>query len=425
MTQRVASSRASFRWAALLAALLATLAAAPAAASRRAAEYNDKGVAYYEEGRWQEAVEAFSHAYDLVPDNNQVRRNLCNALQARAGSLAADGDFESGVEELLWAIVVDPENAQPLVQLGSYHLRLDEVNDAIFRLEDALDLEPDNLLARELLGDAYYQSNDLASAIAQWRIVYERDPGRAGLQAKLRKAGREARVESSFQQHESRHFTLSFSPGASRAMMNQILRILEEAYWEIGRETGDIYPPGPIQVIAYKAEDFKEATLLGEHVGAVYDGKVRVPVEDERGRSIEESELRRRLWHEYVHVVLRHKAGDNIPWWANEGLAQTLSEPLGPDEQRRFLRALDQGNLASLGALEANQLEQLDEDQLYTAYLQSHATVRMLWERYGTRGVMGFLDYLAVGSDPEEALRGAYNMNYAKLYDLTADYYQE
>jgi hypothetical protein len=38
---------------------------------------------------------------------------------------------------------------------------------------------------------------------------------------------------------------------------------------------------------------------------------------------------------------------------------------------------------------------------------------------------MGFLDYLAVGSDPEEALRGAYNMNYAKLYDLTADYYQE
>jgi len=384
-------------------------------ASGAASEYNARGVEYYNAGRWIEAIHWFEQAYDLAPGNNTLRRNLCNAYQAQADELAKQADFAAAAKYLENAISVDPENHSPLMQLGSYYLRLDMVADAIFRLEEAIELVPEDLDAHELLGDAYYKDNDLPSALAHWEWVLQTAPGRQTLLAKLEKARREESIEQSFQRTDSRHFSLSFPPGTSRRSLSTVLNILERAYMQVGNRFDGTYPPTPIQVIVHNAKGFADVTQMGEHVGALYDGKIRIPLLDLQGNMLAEDELERRLFHEYTHVVVRHLAANNVSWWLNEGLAETFSREFGDTQLHVLLPASEQGALFSLASLHASQLERLDYDNLRLAYAQSHASVNYLWTRYGRQKLRAMMSSLAEGIEPQTALEMHYRLTYEQL----------
>ncbi|MBX7258542.1 MAG: tetratricopeptide repeat protein [Candidatus Hydrogenedentes bacterium] len=406
---------AFWRYARGAVALLVALGAMGAASATTAAEFNALGVDAYNAKQWDQAAKQFEQAYKLAPDNATVKRNLCNTYQAQANECAKNSDFASGVERLLLAVSADPENPSALAQLGAYYLRLDMVNDAVFRLEDSVELDPDNLDVQELLGDAYYRANDLAAALAQWELVRERDPNRRSLIDKLNKAYREEGVEGAYRKTRSAHFEISYAPNTSGGDLGKVLQTLERAYRDIGRKFGNVYPPTPIQVVAYTAKDFSLSTQLDEHIGAVYDGKIRVPIRDEAGAPIPEAELWRRLFHEYTHVVVRYWGGDSVPWWLNEGLAETFSNRLSSAETNLLREASAANLLIPLSSLEEGQLKRLDADTLQIAYMQSHATVEYLWGRYGIRGIGPMLDSLTQGTPPEEALIGSYRLNYDRL----------
>jgi len=398
--------------------ILACLVAGGTAFAQSAAEYNSSGVDFYKAQQWNQALDAFHHAYELAPDNETIRRNLCNTYQAAAHDLAKSGDAQdisSGADLLTEAISIDPKNASPLIQLGSYYLRLDLDNDAVFRLEEALELDPDNITAMDLLGDAYYKNNDLASALAMWNYVAKKDPKRPGLKSKLLKATREADVEDNYKKTESRHFTVSFAPGTRHYEISGVLRILETAYLEIGRKLGGVYPSQPVQVIVYTANDFSHATAAGDHVGALYDGKIRVPIDDKQGNQLSKSELRRRLYHEYTHVVVRYIGGDKIPWWLNEGLAETLSRHLDESMIKKLNEAYDEHTIFALQDLEKSQLGRLNPDQLALAYRQAHATVDYLIRRFGQRKFVVLLQTIASGVPTEDALKQVYRRRYAEI----------
>jgi len=203
-----------------------------------------------------------------------------------------------------------------------------------------------------------------------------------------------------------------------------VLDILEDAYRNIGRKMGNVYPPPPIQVIVYDADQFAEATQLASHVGAVYDGKIRVPLKGEDGAFLSDEELRRRLYHEYVHVVIRHVAGDNVPWWLNEGLAETFSSDVSQKHAARLQHLYDQGQDFKLAELDASQLRKRDADSLRLAYLQSHATVDLLWRRFGRGRLSGMLSDLKEGMAPEQALRRNYRRSYTMLENEVANSYR-
>lgn len=390
------------------------VAVSPAFAESSAAEYNAQGVQAYNAKDWESAIHSFESAYRMERANPTVRRNLCNALQAQANEYARAEDFDTATKLLAQAITVDPENASPLIQLGSYYLHVDMNADAAARLAEAVELDPANLDAQELLGDAYYKQNNVADAVAQWEYVRETDPGRRGLDAKLEKAQREASVENSFSKSASSHFEYLHKPNINGVDLNKVLRILERAYREIGVKTG-MYPPAPIQVSVYDAEDFERATLLGDHVGAVYDGKIRVPIRDKAGNVLAEDELTRRLYHEYTHVVVRTWAGNKVPWWYNEGLAETFSNDLSAADSALLREANAQGLLFPLADLEQAQLKKLDPDALNLAYRQAHATVDFLWKKYGARGMSAMLESLRAGASAEESLIESHRLNYDLL----------
>ncbi|MBI2422839.1 MAG: tetratricopeptide repeat protein [Candidatus Hydrogenedentes bacterium] len=385
---------------------------------------NEMGISAYEAGRFEEAIAYFEKAYEQAPDNDTLRHNLCNALQAQAKSLADTKDLQPSVKYLETAISVDPENVSPLIQLGSYYLHMNLVRDAIFRLEEAIELKPGELNAHELLGEAYYRDNDIASARAQWDYVLEVEPKRPGLRERYDKAFREQQVEAEFKQNASRHFNISYPDDVNHTQRSQILYMLERAYDQLGRKLGGIYPPSPIQVILYSDDQFKEATLLDAHIGAVFDGKIRAPLTDAAGNWLPEEEVRRRLTHEYVHVIVRHAAGASVPWWLNEGLAETLSNEMSAEEQQILSRTYAQNAAFNLSALEGSQLKKLTPEALRLAYIQAHATVNMLWTKYGHVRMAPFLQALSFGESGEGALKQSYRKSYAVLEQELAHIYQ-
>ncbi len=396
----------------LLASLLLCTAVANA---QSAAQFNATGVEHYSAGRWREAIAHFERAYERAPDNETVRRNLCNAHQGRANAFAREADFKAAAEHLEIAISVDPRNHSPLMQLGSYYLRLDMVPDAIFRLEEALELAMDDLRVHELLGEAYYRDNDLAAARTQWEWVLEQDPTREGLRERIEKASREENVEGVFRGTKSRHFKLKFPPGTPNASLQRVRYHLERAYLDIGQKFGREFPPNPVWVIIYNAKGFTDVTQLGEHVGALFDGKIRIPLVDSAGNVLEDDELKRRLYHEYTHVIVRYIAAQNVPWWLNEGLAETFSRDFGPNQKASLADAQQQGALFPLAELEGSQLRRLNPQTLKLAYQQSHATVHFLWARFGQRRLRDMMSSLAEGLAGEEALRANYRLTYDRL----------
>lgn len=392
------------------------LAAFGAQAQNSAYDLNAQGAQYYADGAFDAAIQSFERAYDLEPENTVIRRNLCNAHQAAANALAKEADFAAAAKHLELAIGVDPENHAPLVQLGSYYLRLDFVPEAIARLEEAIELSPRDLDAHELLGDAYYMDNDLASARKQWEWVLEMAPQRAGLSQKIAKASREQSVEADFRPSSSRHFQFTYTPEIQGRSLRRVLNVLERAYVDIGREFGGVYPPTPIQVIVYSAKEFSAATQAGQHVGALYDGKIRLPIQGKDGAPLEDEELRKRLYHEFTHVVVRFLGGSNVPWWLNEGLAETLSRGDLETAELDLLRTMaSAGKLFSLSMLDANQMEKLSPELLGAAYAQSHATVHYLRSRFGHQRITNTMSDLVQHIEPEEAIQRNYNRDYTTL----------
>lgn len=402
--------RAYSGWISAVAILI--LAAAPAFA-RSAAQFNDLGIAAYNEKRFSEAVAYFESAYELASDNEVIKHNLCNAHQEVASVLEKEGKNQEAIRHLILAIGIHPENPSPLVQIGSYYLKLNQVSDAIFRLEEAIELKPGLVEAHFMLGEAYYQDNDLPSARVQWDFVLEMRPDWPGLREKYDKLFREELVEQNFNSSGTRHFQLSYPGDLPQSTRFKILSILEKAYAEIGRKLGGVYPPETVKVVLYSAEQFAEATQLDSHVGALFDGKIRVPVTDEQGRPLDGEDLARRLNHEYVHVALRQLVGANVPWWLNEGLAETLSRDMDAVRTQLLQAAYAQGITFPLRDLEGSQLHRLQPDALALAYSQAHATVNLLWTKYGQRRIVPMLRNLKEGMKAEEAL----SQNFRKTYE--------
>jgi len=400
-----------------LACILIGSAVAAPAVNAKVGELNTKGVDHYHAKRWDAAIAAFREAYRLAPDHAAISANLSNALQAKANVLYEASDVASAVAHLEEALRVTPDASRLHLHLGACYLRLDRVADAIRHIETAVEREPGVPEAHDLLGQAYYRDGDAASALAQWEWVIEVKPDRPGLAERIEKARREADVEATYNRRDSRHFQVSYAPDTSYADMRRALTILERAYTEVGRRFGGVYPPGPIQVRVYTADDFSRVTLLGEHVGAVYDGAIRLPLSDKTGQVLDEAELKRRLYHEYTHVVVRHIVGDDVPWWLNEGLAETVSTELMPRDVERLEQAYRSDAAFSIAELQEHQLLRLPPESLQIAYLQAHAAVRHLHARYGQTRLNQLLTALANGTAHDAALRQAYRRTYAQLDD--------
>jgi Flp pilus assembly protein TadD len=399
----------------LFMALLASASAAVAQQAPPAKGFNELGVMAFGEKRYELALENFGKALELEANNPSIKRNLCAVHQAMANDLAVAGKLPEALARVNLGLDVDPENVSALAQAGAYRLKQGDLTAATTQLEQAVALDGSSKEARFLLGEAYYQQNKLTEARAQWDEVLKLDPAWPGLQEKMDKLSREDSVEADFTAYDAGHFQLRYAEALSEATRDGVFRVLEEAYKSVGEKLGGAFPAEPVQVVLYDGEQFTEATQSAAHVGALFDGKIRAPITGKNKRFLTPQVLSTRLTHEYVHVVLAQIGGGRVPWWLNEGLAETFSRQMDQSRQRLLRKAYAAEPTPTLADLEARQLDQLEPEELAMAYAQAHAATQVLWNEGGTKKMADAIRRIKDGASSQDAIREAFGMDYAAL----------
>ncbi|MBZ5628608.1 MAG: tetratricopeptide repeat protein [Acidobacteriia bacterium] len=345
-----------------------------------------------------------------------------NAEQtAAAYFIAGRHEYERGDREraryyLDRALASAPRNDAILVSYAATLIQLGRPADAIPLAERATRAAPSSADAWMILGFAQYSADRLAQAIAAWKRSLALRPN-DNVQKYLARAQRELAAESDFSQSETGHFSIHYEGATTSAgLRQQIQASLESDYNDLVRDLG-ISPRQNISVSLYTNQAFFDVTEAPAWIGAINDGKLRVPIQ---GLSSVTPELARVLKHETAHSFINQVSRGRCPQWLNEGIAQ-LVEPrsLGAIRGRRLADLYHGGRQIPLASLE-NSFLTFSPFEAVLAYDESLAAAEYIRDTYGMSELRSILERLGDGSSSETALRVTIHSGYADLEEQVA-----
>jgi tetratricopeptide (TPR) repeat protein len=338
------------------------------------------------------------------------------AHHAAAQFELAHGDLQHALSDELTALKYQPEQATFLMSMAYVHLRRSEFKQALEYLERAKRVAPKNADVYKLAGWAYSGMNRPDQAVAEWKKALELRPD-ADTLAALEKAKRDKQEEENYKENESAHFQLKYNGAAAPALAREVLRTLEGHYEQIESQL-NYSPPEPIGVILYTQQGFADITRAPGWVGALNDGRIRVPVQ---GLSGVDSELSRVLRHELTHSFIQQKTHGRAPTWIQEGMAQWMEGKRSDENAAVLIQIYDAGQAAPLGRLEGSWMG-LSGDVARYSYAWALANVEYIVETQGMGDMERILDRLAAESETEAALKEVLRDDYEQLMKATEEY---
>jgi tetratricopeptide (TPR) repeat protein len=345
-----------------------------------------------------------------------ANRNAAMAYHAAAQFELSRGDMEHALRDERTALTYAPEEPLQLLNVAYLHLRQSEYKQALDYLERARRVAPLSPDVAKLLGWAYYGMNKLEQAVAEWQRALKLRPD-AEVQSALEKAQRDQQEEENYKENESAHFTLRYSGGAEPALAREILRALEVHFSAIESELG-YTPPEPIGVILYTRQAFADITRAPAWVGALNDGRLRVPVQ---GLTELTPDLSRVLKHELTHSFVRQKTRGRAPTWIQEGLAQWMEGQRSGEHAASLVRVYDEKHGISLGELEGSWMR-MPSDTAGYAYAWALANVEYIVQSDGMVDLERILDRIAAEEPTDAAVREVLHTDYDELMHSTAEY---
>ncbi len=159
----------------------------------------------------------------------------------------------------------------------------------------------------------------MPQAVAEWKRAQQLRPD-AEVAKALAKAQQELEVESNYLEGESAHFVLRYNGTAAPELARAVLLVLEDDFQSIAQNL-EFAPREPVAVILYTSQAFADITRAPSWVGALNDGRIRIPVQ---GLATVTPELARVLKHELTHSFVTEKTHGRSPVWLQEGLAQWM-----------------------------------------------------------------------------------------------------
>jgi tetratricopeptide (TPR) repeat protein len=377
------------------------------------------------------ATPSFSHEADVtekVIRDSKVDVDALSALE-REGKpeLAATGYFLAGKHEsdrgnlaqakryFETALRFQPDNSTLLTYYAACLYRTGHAPEAVSYAERAVRADPDSPDALAMLGFVQFASDHTADAIRAWKKSLKLRPD-ATVSQYLARAERESSVESDFSQHESSHFNLHFEgKQTSESFRRDLLATLEADYDDLVRDLG-YSPHNTIVVTLYTGQAFFDVTRAPSWVGAINDGKLRIPIS---GVTSMTSDLAHVLKHELAHSFITQMSGGRCPAWLHEGIAQ-LEEGKSSASYGRLLAQL----FGAEREIPYNVLEgsfmQFSTPEATLAYAESLAAAEYIRDAYGLSELPRVLERLAQGSSTEAALRSNIHADYRQLRDELA-----
>ena len=324
-------------------------------------------------------------------------------------------DLNSALDHAQRAASLAPTQVPLLLDVAYLHLRRAEYTAALDALDPARRLAPDSADVAKLTGWANYGLNRLAAAISEWKHSLELHPDNDLAQA-IQKAEHELEVESDFREGDSAHFALRYYGGATPELARGILQELESDFNDISSLLSEA-PAEPITVILYTNEAFKDITRAPSWVGALNDGRIRIPVQ---GLNFVTPDLAHVLKHELTHSFINEKTHGNCPVWLQEGMAQWVEGRRSGDAATGLLALYNRQADPSLAILEGSWMK-LPADFAAMAYAWSLAVVEAI-EANGPGDAVRLLDRMATEPSGEAAIRSTLHMSYADLNAQAAEY---
>jgi tetratricopeptide (TPR) repeat protein len=348
--------------------------------------------------------------------DQRANASVALAHHAAAQFELSRGDMEHALADERTALTYAPEEPALLMNVAYLHLRRSEYKESLDYLERARRVAPQNPDVAKLAGWAYYGLNKMEQAVAEWKraLALRPDPE---VQAALDKAQRDKLEEESYKENESAHFTLRYSGAAEPELAREVLHTLEAHFSAIESEL-NFTPPDSIGVVLYTQQTFADITQAPGWVGALNDGRIRVPVLGLLGVT---PELARVLKHELTHSFVGQKTRGHAPTWIQEGLAQWMEGKRSGENAEVLAQVYQQGHAASLGKLEGSWMG-LPNDAAAYAYAWALANVEYIVQTDGMGDIERILDRIGGGSSTEDALREVLHSSYEDLTQSTAEY---
>ncbi len=380
-------------------------------------------------------MEASAEIENAAVHDGSIDRNYLSRVEseARSGDAAAGekaaralhaasqfelgrGDMEHALADERTALTYAPDNPAILMDVAYLHLKRSEYKASLEYLEHARRVAPDDPEVAKLAGWAYYGMNKLDQAVAEWKraLALAPDPG---VENALAKAERDNKEEANYRENESSHFTLRYSGGAEPDLAREILRVLEIHFAAIESEL-NYTPPDSIAVVLYTQQAFADITRAPSWVGALNDGRLRVPVQ---GLTSLTPELSRVLKHELTHSFIQQKTHSRAPVWLQEGIAQWMEGQRSKDNAAILVQVYDEKQAMGLGQLEGSWM-QLSGAIAGYAYAWALANVEYIVQVNGMGDMERILNRIGEGSSTESAIQEVLHANYDDLAQATVVY---
>jgi len=338
------------------------------------------------------------------------------AHYAAAQFLAAKGDTDSAIDHYRQALIFAPKDVGLLLNLAVLYLNQSQPTSAVDPLERARRIDPDSFDVAKLMGWAYYEANKPEQAIAEWEraLKLRQDPD---IKHALEKVERDKVEEESYREGETAHFALKYSGTATPDLASAILRALEDDFRDLESQL-DYTPREQISVILYTEQAFADITRAPSWVGALNDGRIRIPVQ---GLSGVNGDLAHVLKHELTHSFIKQKSHDRAPTWLQEGVAQWMEGRRSGADAAALVEVAGQGQAPRLETLEGSWMG-LPGNAARFAYAYSLAAVEAIIQNGGIGDISRLLDRISSAPSTEAALRDSLHSDYADLDQQTIAY---
>jgi tetratricopeptide (TPR) repeat protein len=176
---------------------------------------------------WRDSETLFTHALAVTSNNDVALNNL--------GIIFLDkGQLDDAISKLQAAIDLRPENAPAHDNLAKALLRKGQVTEAMVHYRKFLEIQPDNVEARNTLGTALIQQGHVREAIDQWQEALAIQPENGNAASNLAwvfATSPEDSIRDGTRAVELAEIALRISGGK----IAMIYKVLAAAYAESGR----------------------------------------------------------------------------------------------------------------------------------------------------------------------------------------------
>src|SRR5580698_3774259 len=346
----------------------------------------------------------------------KANARAARALHAASQFELAHGDMEHALNDERSALNYVPDDPQILMNVAYLHLKRSEYKASMEYLERARRAAPDGPEIAKLEGWAYYGMVKLDQAVAEWKraLAIAPDPE---VQAALAKVERDRQQEQNYRENESIHFTLHYDGSSEPELAKEMMRALEMHFGAIESEL-NYTPPDSIGVVLYTQQAFADITRAPSWVGALNDGRIRVPVQ---GLTSLTPDLSRILKHELTHSFVQQKTHSLAPIWVHEGIAQWIEGKRSRENAAVLVQVYDEKQALPLGEMEKSWM-QLPTSVASYAYAWALANIEYIVQNDGMGDVEKILNLIAAGSSTEAAIQEVLHLNYDELEKETVNY---